>query len=250
MSRQVIGVIPARGGSKGIRRKNLVLLAGRPLLAYTCEAALGARSLDRVVLSTDDPEIADVGRRNGIEVPFLRPTELAGDDVPMVAVLQHILEWVEKEGENAEALVLLQPTSPLRTSQHIDAAVEIFYEKHADTVVSVVQVPHNFTSGSLMVMSADGRLDHNIEGGMPLRRQDKPVLYARNGPAVLVLRRDLPVAGKLYGCRIYPLIMEYYDSVDIDTNSDIHLAEALIMDRCRRKLSSIVTREQEDLERK
>src|SRR5262245_16834240 len=119
----VLGLITARGGSKGIPRKNLVPLLGRPLLAYTCEAALASTSLARVVLSTDDEEIASVGRAEGIEVPFMRPAELSRDDTPSIDVAVHAVQWLATHaGWQADALVLLQPTSPLRTAHHIDEA--------------------------------------------------------------------------------------------------------------------------------
>ena len=120
---RVLGLIPARGGSKGIPRKNLALLNDRPLLAYTCDAALASKHLSRVILSTDDREIAAFGRKYGVEAPFERPSELACDDTPSVEVAEHAIDWLmEHEGWDAEVLVLLQPTSPLRTSTHIDEA--------------------------------------------------------------------------------------------------------------------------------
>src|ERR1041384_5143897 len=110
---RVLGLIPARGGSKGVPRKNIRLLAGKPLLQYTAEAALSARKLARVILTTDDEEIAETGRQCGLEVPFLRPAELAQDDTPTLPVMQHVVDWLEKQGEAYEAICLLQPTNPL-----------------------------------------------------------------------------------------------------------------------------------------
>ena len=110
----VVGIVPARGGSKGIPRKNIAPLLGKPLLAYTAEAALAARRLARVILSTDDDEIAEVGRRCGLEVLFMRPPELARDDTPMLPVVQHAVRWLEERGDRYDAVCLLQPTNPLR----------------------------------------------------------------------------------------------------------------------------------------
>ena len=136
-----LGLIPARGGSKGIPRKNLALLAGRPLLAYTCEAALGASGLGPILLSTDDEEIATVGRELGVEVPFLRPKSLAGEHTPMIEIMRHAVRWCEEHGKfEPDAVVLLQPTSPLRRREHIDRATERFSEGRADTLVTVVRV--------------------------------------------------------------------------------------------------------------
>ena len=112
----ILGIIPARGGSKGIPRKNIIPLAGKPLLYYTCQAALGCQELDRTIINTDDPEIANVGRQFGVDTPFLRPEYLAGDEVTIHPVIMDTLEWLEKsEGYHADVVVLLQPTSPLRT---------------------------------------------------------------------------------------------------------------------------------------
>ena len=154
----VLGLIPARGGSKGIPRKNIAILAGQPLLAYTCAVALGSRVLNRVVLSTDDAEIAEVGRQCGVEVPFLRPATLAQDGTPSIEVARHAVEYFrDNEHWTPDVVVLLQPTSPLRTSRHIDEAVDLMKESDADTVVSVVEVPHRFNPHSVMQLK-DGAL--------------------------------------------------------------------------------------------
>src|SRR5215207_3892869 len=121
----VLGVVPARGGSKGIPHKNLTLAAGRPLLAYTADAARGSRRLTRVVVSTDDPAIAVVARGLGLDVPFMRPADLAQDATPMLPVLQHADREMAAQGFHADAIVLLQPTSPLRRAVHIDDAVAL-----------------------------------------------------------------------------------------------------------------------------
>lgn len=229
----VLGVIPARGGSRSIPHKNIVSLGGRPLLAYTAEAVLASKRLTRAVLSTDDEEIARVGRGLGLEVPFLRPAALATDETPMADVLRHAMDWLaEYQAFSADALVVLQPTSPLRRAEHIDAAVELLIETGADTVVSVVEVPHQFNPVSLMRLE-DGGLRPYLDQPMVLRRQDKPRVYARNGPAVLAARRDVVASGRLYGATVRPLLMERAESVDIDDADDLALAE-LLLDRRRR----------------
>ncbi len=228
----VLGVVPARGGSRAIPRKNLALLGGRPLLAWTAEAARASRRLDRVVLSTDGAEIAETGRALGLEVPFLRPAALAADDTPMVDVLRHVVTALEaRDGWRADVLVLLQPTSPFRRAEHVDAAVERLLATGADTVVSVVEVPHQFSPASVMRLDGD-RLTPYEGGPMVLRRQDKPRVYARNGPAVLVIRRDvMMIKGLLYGddTRAYPMNAD--DSVDIDGPEDLDRAAWLLARR-------------------
>jgi len=225
---EILGLIPARGGSKSIPRKNIVPIAGRPLLAYTCDAALSSRALTRVILSTEDEEIAEVGRNSGVEVPFLRPADLAQDEIPAFPVLQHTLDWLHThEGYKPEVIVLLQPTSPLRQAKHIDEAVGLLLEKGADSVVSVVEVPHQYNPLSVMKIE-NGRLLPFLpgEGIQVLRRQDKPRVYARNGPAVLVSRTSvIKRTASLYGDLLIPYVMGWPESIDIDTYMDVVSAE-------------------------
>jgi CMP-N,N'-diacetyllegionaminic acid synthase len=226
----IIGLIPARGGSKSIPRKNLATLAGRPLLTHTAAAALAARRLDRVLLSTDDEEIAAAGRTLGIEVPFLRPPELAGDTAGMLPVMRHALDFLDAQGTAAAALVLLQPTSPLRRAEHIDAAVELFLSQGAETVVSVVEVPHQFNPVSVMTMDG-GTLRPFLPGPAILRRQDKPRVVARNGPAILIVGREALRRGTLYGDPTLGYLMSPRDSLDIDEPDDLWLAEQYLTRR-------------------
>lgn len=225
----ILGLIPARGGSKAIPRKNIVNLAGKPLLAYTCEAALSSQRLTRIILNTDDPEIAAVGLKYGVEAPFMRPAQLAEDDAPILPVLQHAVQWLDaNQGFYTDVLVLLQPTSPLRRSEHIDAAVDLLLGSGADTVVSVQEVPHQYNPVSLMQVDDQGCLRTFLEGEMILRRQDKPRVYARNGPAILALQRRTLDSGRLYGDKVMPYIMSPLESIDIDDHDDLTLVEALI----------------------
>jgi CMP-N-acetylneuraminic acid synthetase len=216
---EVVALIPARGGSKGIPRKNLAPLAGKPLLAWTVEAALAARAPLRVVVSTDDGEIATVAAALGAGV-LVRPAELAADDAPMLDVVLHAADALG----DAEALVVLQPTSPLRRAEHVDAAVALLEETGADGVVSVVEVPHNYRPGKLLSVQ-DGRV--RALGDEPLHR-DLPALYARNGPAVLALRIDGLAERGLYGGDVRAYVMDAADSVDVDSPFDLRLAELLL----------------------
>jgi len=216
----VVGLIPARGGSKGIPRKNLAPLGGKPLIAWTIEAALGSEHVARAVVSTDDPELADVARSLGVDV-LDRPPELAGDETPMRDVVAHAGRELVPE----TALVLLQPTSPLRTSRHVDDVVELLLASGADAVVSVVEVPHRYGTASLLRIDGEQlvRLDETPYAG----RADKPVLYARNGPAILALRADR-IGNDLYAGDLRPYVMDAADSVDVDEPFDLELAEFLL----------------------
>jgi len=222
---RTLAVIPARGGSKGLPGKNLRPIGGRPLLAYTADAALGSRVLTRTVVSTDDEAIAAAARSLGLEVPFRRPATLAADNTPMLPVLQHALGEV---GADAfDAVVLLQPTSPLRRSGHIDEAVRLLESSGADSVVSVLEVPHQFSPVSVMRLD-EGRLHAYIDGPTVTRRQDKPRVFARNGPAVLAVRAGVLAGGSLYGEDVRALVMSAADSVDIDSAADVEYAAYLL----------------------
>lgn len=228
----VLGLIPARGGSKSIPQKNIALLAGKPLLAYTCEAALASLRLNRVVLTTDDPAIAEVGRACGVEVPFMRPTALAQDNTPSLPVAQHAIEWLrDQQGWQTDILVLLQPTSPLRRAKHIDAALALLAEGDSDTVVSVVEVPHRYSPYSVMKRRGEYVVSFWQEP-LPFdrfNRHEMPVFYARNGPAVLATRCEvLWEHNSFYGPRVRPLVMSEQDSIDIDTPLDLELAAWLL----------------------
>ena len=223
----VLGLIPARGGSKGIPRKNLAPLLGKPLIAWTAAAALASRRLDKVVVSTDDDEIAAVARQCGLEVPFMRPESMARDRSGALEVIAHAWREIERgAAAKVDAVVYLQPTSPLRTAAHIDRAVEIYVEKSADTVVSVCRVPHNLTPGSQFSVAADGRVAGAFANSL-LRRQDKLENFARNGPAVLVVSRACVLERQaLYGERTFAFEMTARESMDIDAPEDLALAEA------------------------
>lgn len=234
---RALAVIPARGGSKSIPRKNIADLCGRPLIVYTFEAAQQSRLLDRVVLSTDDEEIAEIGRQHGIEVPFIRPAALARDDTPALPVIQHAVRYLEEtEGHRPSYIVILQPTSPLRQAHHIDEALELLIESGADSVVSVVEVPHQFSPLSVLHI-IDGRLEPYIsQEKLILRRQDKPKVYARNGAAVYAIRYEtLMSRGSLFGDDCRPYIMGPEESVDIDTAADLQYASYLLQKHERKE---------------
>jgi CMP-N-acetylneuraminic acid synthetase len=221
---RVLGVIPARGGSKGIPNKNLVRVAGRPLLAYTADAARASTRLTRSIVSTDDAAIAEAARELGLEVPFMRPASLAADETPMLPVLQHAVRAMREEGLAADVVALLQPTSPLRRGEHIDAALAMLESSGADAVVSVVEVPHQFNPVSVLRLDGD-RVQPFAEGPLVTRRQDKPRVFARNGPAVLAVRASILEGGSLYGDDCRALVMSAEDSLDVDTPWDAALVE-------------------------
>ena len=239
MAFAVLAIVPARGGSKGIPDKNLAPLCGRPLIAYTADAVSQSRRVTRAIVSTDSPAIADVARACGLEAPFMRPAALAADDTPMLPVLQHALEQVRNGGFHPDAVVVLQPTSPLRRAEHIDGAIVLLEQSGADSVVSVIEVPHQFNPVSVLSLEGD-RLRPFLDSGgsigpalraMVTRRQDKPRVFARNGPAILAVRAGTIDRGSLYGDDCRPFLMEPEDSLDIDSPSDLSLVEYVLSHR-------------------
>lgn len=225
---EILALIPARGSSKGIPRKNLRLLAGKPLVVHTIEHAKQARVINRIVVSTNDDEIARIAQDAGVEVPFLRPSELAQDDTPMFPVVQHALLWLDQhEDYQPELLVLLQPTSPLRRVEHIDQGVKLLLETYADSVVSVCEAEHS--PYWMRVLDNEGRVRPFIESQREyLRRQDLPPVYRLNG-ALFVTRWSIVMKeGHLLGDDLRAFVMTHEDSVDIDEEIDFLLAELLL----------------------
>jgi CMP-N,N'-diacetyllegionaminic acid synthase len=221
----VLGIVPARGGSKGVPRKNVRLLAGRPLIDYTAAAAKAAGICDRVVLSTEDNEIAAVGRACGLEVPFLRPAELASDDTAMLPVLRHTLDMLGRDRWQPDVVLVLQPTSPLRRADHIRHAVEQLIETGADSVVTVVELPRHLSPDYVMRIE-DGRLHPFLPDGMAVtRRQDARPAYVRDGTVYACWRRTIERFGNIYGNDCRPLLIDAHESLSIDSGDDWHEAE-------------------------
>ncbi|MGH9458946.1 MAG: cytidylyltransferase domain-containing protein [Thermoanaerobaculia bacterium] len=233
MKPKILAVVPARGGSKGVPRKNVRVVAGKPLIAYTIETALAAGDLffDAVV-STDDPEIAEIARAFGASVPFLRPAELAGDRVATVPVLQHAVETMERfHGVTFEWVCLLQPTEPFRTVDDLVGAVRLAELGDCDSVISVVQVFAHHPI--LMKKIVDDRLQpYCVEEVEGTRRQDYfPPAYMRNGAIYLTKRLTLMEQNSIWGGSIRPLVMPPERSVSVDDERDLKLVEILMLER-------------------
>ena len=227
----VLGIITARGGSKSIPRKNVKLVADKPLVAWTIQAALDCRSLNRVIVSTDDAEIEEVCLKWGTEVPFRRPVEMAQDTSPHIDVIIHATEWLEThQNYSPDYIVLLQPTSPLRTAQDIDAAVALALQKDADCIISVSDSPaHPYLNKRI---TEEGKLVDFVDtpkGYLP--RQSFPPAYIVNG-AIYLGRRDVLLRERTwYTDHTYPYIMSPEHSLDVDTSWDLYLADLVLRDR-------------------
>lgn len=217
---KTLGIIPARSGSKGIHKKNIKLLNGKPLIAYTLEAALSS-IIDRVIVSTDCGDIVRIAKKYNVEV-IKRPPELAKDSTPMLPVLQHTADNIN---EIFDAVVTLQPTSPLRTSKNINDAIKIFKnDRVADSLVSVTKVPHNYMPEKLM----DIKGKYLVGDNEPKRRQQVDNLYARNGAAIYITR-STKLKEFIFGGKILPYFMDKIVSLDIDDLEDWELASRLLI---------------------
>lgn len=225
-----IGLIPARGGSKRLPRKNALLLAGKPLLAWTSMAAQAAQHLDRVILSTDNAELAEIGRAHGADVPFIRPAKLAGDAATSLGVIQHTLHWLREHGEHYDYLVMLQPTSPLRTALDIDNAIKLLLKKNADAVISVCETDHPPEWSNQL--PDDGAMNHFFRPGIRnTRSQDLPKSYRLNGAVYIYNCARLLKTGSLaMDDNSYAYVMPRERSVDIDSAIDFEIAQ-LFMQR-------------------
>lgn len=223
---RVLGLIPARGGSKGVPGKNVRPLGGRPLLTYTIDSARESHRLTRTILSTDDPVIADVGLDAGVEVPFLRPPELAQDDTPTLAVVIHALGSLG--AASFDAVCILQPTSPLRAPGLIDRCIELLDTSGADAVMTVVEVPHEHNPHWVWFGDDDGHLHLATGEREPLpRRQLLPPAFCRDG-SVYVTRRSVLESGSLYGGTVRGIVVDGKSTVNIDDLEDWERAEQLL----------------------
>ena len=226
----MLAVIPARGGSKSIPLKNLAVVGGQPLIAWTIKAAREASPVDRIVVTTDSTEIAEVARQCGAEVPFLRPASLAADDTPGIEPILHAVNWLGDHKQYGPELVMtLQPTSPLRTAADIEAAVELVCETDADAVVSVSLVKHH--PSWMKCLDKEGRMTDFLADQPPVhRRQDLSPVYALNG-AVYLARREVLLEQKTwFTVPTVAYIMPPDRSLDVDGPWDLHLADLILKD--------------------
>ena len=215
--RSVLGLVPARGGSKGIPGKNIRTLAGKPLLAYTAIAAKKSAHLSRILLSTDDAEIGRVGEQAGFEVPFIRPPELALDSTPMIDVVLHAIQWVYARGEHYDAICLLQPTSPLRSAATIDRCIRCLWDRDVDTVVSVRPVPHEYNPYWVFFEGVEGLLERSMRDREISCRQQLPSAYRCDGSVYVVRTHVITQSHTLYGRTTVGVTSPENEAFDLDT---------------------------------
>jgi len=227
--KNILGLIPARSGSKGLPRKNIKPLLGKPLIAWTIEQSLASKYLDRVVVSTDDKEVAEISKKYGAEVPFMRPKELAEDNAKGIDVVLHTIDWLEENDQRKQydLLMLLQPTSPLRKSEDIDKVIELLFLKEAKEIVSVCEVDHHPLWAN--TLPENGCMKNFIKQEiMNKNRQELPVFYRLNGAIYLSYCNYIKERKSFFGKDTFAYIMPKSRSVDIDDEIDFKLVEILI----------------------
>lgn len=224
---EVLAVIPARGGSKGIPGKNIVGLGGKPLINWTIEAALKSTSISRTLVSTDSSEIATVAKASGAETPFIRPAELGADDVHAFHAVKHAVDWLQRhENYQPDIVFMLLPTSPLRTHEDIDAATALLIESGAPAVIGVCAAS---VLASLRTIS-EGRLKNVARRPHKnYQRQEVDPLYACNGAIFAAGREELLRHGEFHIDRAVAYVMPKTRSIDINTEDELSLAEILIL---------------------
>jgi N-acylneuraminate cytidylyltransferase/CMP-N,N'-diacetyllegionaminic acid synthase len=229
-NKRILALIPARGGSKGLPHKNIRLLMGNPLIAWSIEEAKKSKYLDRVVVSTDDKKIAVISKEYGANVPFLRPKKFSTDKSAMMGVVFHALKWMESNGDHYDLVLLLQPTSPLRKVQDIDEAIELLFKKKSQAIVSVCrQEQHPYGMNTLPKSGCLGafiRLEV-----VNKNRQELPVFYRINGAIYLACVNYLEKNRQFLGKKTYACIMPIERSVDIDSLQDFEFARFLLSKR-------------------
>lgn len=228
---KILGLIPARGGSKGVPGKNIKPLAGIPLIEYTITAALNSKLLTDVVVSTDSPEIARISEKVGAEVPFIRPDYLATDDSATIDLVIHAVDFLHFSGRDYDAVCLLQPTCPFRKDGFIDKAVSKFIESGSDSLISVLPLPEKYNPHWIFERSNDDLLKPATgDGRIISRRQDLPPAYFRDGSIYLTRLSVLAELHSLYGQSISYIIADQKYQVNIDNPEDWQIAECIAIE--------------------
>lgn len=223
MTQRAVALIPARGGSKGLARKNVLPVNGKPLIAWTIEAALSSLYIDKVYVSTEDEEIARVSEAFGAQV-ISRPTELASDEASSIDVIAHAISWLEQHAIDCDVMTLLQPTSPLRTAQCIDNAFALYRDKEADFVISVFEPQH--TPVKAYIAQYDGSISGLFSDDAPYqRRQDLPRAFQPNGAIYIFSVAAFKCNNHFPKSNTFPYVMSEHLSADIDTQQDLDVVE-------------------------
>jgi N-acylneuraminate cytidylyltransferase len=224
----ILAIIPARGGSKGVPRKNIKLLDEKPLISYTINSAKKSALIDTLILSSDDDEIINLAKNLNVNVPFKRPEHLAKDNSGSLDVVQHAIQFLEKQNKYFDAVLLLQPTTPFREDGFIDKAIEKFCNAKCDALVSVLPVPHQYNPHWVFKKNSKGFLEiSTAEKEIIKRRQDLPQAYFRDG-SIYITKTDIIKSGSFYGDKLSYIISNPKNYVNIDTVDDWKKAEVIL----------------------
>lgn len=229
-NKTILGLIPARGGSKGLPKKNIKLLSGKPLITWTIEQALASKYLDKIVVSTDDEQIAGISRKYGAEVPFMRPKEMARDNSPTINAILDVLNRLEKSGQKFDFIVLLEPTSPLRETNDIDKCIELLLNnKSAKSIVSIAHLESSHPEFNVIIdkntgfiKKRNGNTDFKV-----LRRQDLPDIYFFEGTVYISETENLKITKTFYHESTLAYVVPRWKSLEIDVLQDFICVEAL-----------------------
>lgn len=236
-NKKILAIIPARGGSKGIPRKNVKAISGKPMIQYTIEAAKECPYIDKVVVSTEDVEIADISMRAGAIVPFSRPEELATDEAKTIDVVMHAVEFYERKAERFDIIVLLQPTSPLRNAEDITKALEYFMRNEQRSLVTVSEV-----SESPILMrnfNKENKLEKILEEDSDVRRQDMKKFYRING-AIYINKASELNANTSFNDNEMGFVLTQDHGIDVDEPQDLVVAEYYLSQACDGEFLSFI----------
>lgn len=219
--KKILALIPARGGSKGIPKKNIIDLCGKPLIAWTIEAAKEAHCFEAIIVSTDSEEIAQVARDWGAEIPFMRPAEFATDTASGESVSRHAIDKLHEQGRDFDVIVYLQPTSPLRTAKHIHEALDMFLDRNLPSLTSVTPVTQHPLF--MRLMGKNGRMTKVIDMPGNVRRQDLQPYYILNGAIYINWLKD--IEKNVGNDNLFGYIMKNEESIDINEYKDLDIAK-------------------------
>ncbi|WP_299266783.1 acylneuraminate cytidylyltransferase family protein [uncultured Psychrosphaera sp.] len=226
--KKVLAIIPARGGSKRLPKKNILDLAGKPLISWTINAALSSQFIDKVMVTTDDKDIADISRLAGAEVPFMRKKELSSDTASSIDVALDVINFYEDKGDNFDSIILLQPTSPLRTSSNIDEAIEMYHFNQANYVISVAECDHSplWCNTLPSDFSLKGFISEKV---ISKRSQDLEMYYRLNGAIYICNIKEIRNNNSFFSDNnSFAYVMKKENSVDIDDEFDFMYASLLV----------------------
>ena len=221
-----LAIIPARKGSKTLPKKNYKSFNKKPLIYWTIKAALKSNCFEKIIVSTDSTKIQAIAKKMGVECPYLRPKKLSGDKVNVHKVVKHVIEYYKKKNYKPEAVVLLQPTSPLREFSDIKKSCKIFKKFKPDSLVSILKIGHNYNPENLYTMKKNNLIPRDKQRTNLLQRQQNKFYYARNGASIYITKID-KIKNYILGGKIKGYLMSKFKSIDINDKKDFSLAELL-----------------------